>query len=220
MKKCIDIMKIKMTNPWKEIKLDDYEGHMSLDSVKQLQTLNIMMKDQLAAFPVNTAMILGIAGGNGIEHVSKDKYKTVYGVDINEEYLKAAATRYADMSDVMRYLCLDLNTEHDKLPQAQLLIANLLIEYIGYDVLKKVVRQVGAQYVSCIIQNNTDEENWVSDSPYLHAFDGLDAVHFQMDDEKLSEIMDKLGYKIITKKLEALPNGKALLRLDYVKGLV
>ena len=79
-------MKIKMTNPWKEIKLDDYEGHMSLDSVKQLQTLNIMMKDQLAAFPVNTAMILGIAGGNGIEHVSKDKYKTVYGVDINEEY--------------------------------------------------------------------------------------------------------------------------------------
>ena len=26
-----------MNNPWEEIKLDDYEKHMSLDSVKQLQ---------------------------------------------------------------------------------------------------------------------------------------------------------------------------------------
>lgn len=29
-----------MDNPWKEIKLDDYENHMSLDSVKQLQAMN------------------------------------------------------------------------------------------------------------------------------------------------------------------------------------
>ena len=34
-----------MNNPWEEIKLDDYEKHMSLDSVKQLQTMNKMMKD-------------------------------------------------------------------------------------------------------------------------------------------------------------------------------
>ena len=36
-----------MNNPWEEIKLDDYEKHMSLDSVKQLQTMNKMMKEQL-----------------------------------------------------------------------------------------------------------------------------------------------------------------------------
>ncbi len=52
-----------MNNPWEEIKLDDYEKHMSLDSVKQLQTMNKMMKDQLDAYPVTMAMILGIAGG-------------------------------------------------------------------------------------------------------------------------------------------------------------
>ena len=54
-----------MNNPWEEIKLDDYEKHMSLDSVKQLQTMNRMMENQLDAYPVTTAMILGIAGGNG-----------------------------------------------------------------------------------------------------------------------------------------------------------
>ena len=66
-----------MSNPWEEIKLDDYEKHMSLDSVKQLQTMNRMMENQLDAYPVTTAMILGIAGGNGLEHVSKDKYQKI-----------------------------------------------------------------------------------------------------------------------------------------------
>lgn len=29
-----------MSNPWEEISLDDYEKHMSLDSVRQLQALD------------------------------------------------------------------------------------------------------------------------------------------------------------------------------------
>lgn len=66
-----------MNNPWEEIKLDDYEKHMSLDSVKQLQTINKMMKEQFDAYQVNTAMIFGIAGGNGLEHVSKEKYQKI-----------------------------------------------------------------------------------------------------------------------------------------------
>ena len=36
-------------NPWNEIKLDDYENHMSLDSVNQLQTMNAMMKEMKPA---------------------------------------------------------------------------------------------------------------------------------------------------------------------------
>ena len=38
-----------MKNPWEEISLDDYENHMSLDSVRQLQTLNALMKEQFEA---------------------------------------------------------------------------------------------------------------------------------------------------------------------------
>ena len=43
------VTKREMNNPWEEIKLDDYEKHMSLDSVKQLQTINKMMKEQFDA---------------------------------------------------------------------------------------------------------------------------------------------------------------------------
>ena len=77
-----------MNNPWKEIDLADYENHMKLDTVMQLQTMNSMMKNQFGDYPVSTAMVLGIAGGNGLEHVSKDKFEAVYGVDINEDYLR------------------------------------------------------------------------------------------------------------------------------------
>ena len=34
-----------MNNPWEDIKLDDYENHMSLDSVKQLQTMNAIVSN-------------------------------------------------------------------------------------------------------------------------------------------------------------------------------
>ena len=146
-----------MGNPWEEISLDDYENHMSLDSVKQLQTMNSIMKEQFDAYPVNNAMVLGVAGGNGLEHVSREKYHSVYGVDINADYLSAVSKRYANLSNVLKCLKIDLIHDADQLPHAQLLIANLLIEYIGYDAFQKVICKVNPQYVSCVIQINTDD---------------------------------------------------------------
>lgn len=55
-----------MKNPWNDILLDDYENHMKLDSVKQLQAMNEMMKTQFEDYPASRVMILGIAGGNGL----------------------------------------------------------------------------------------------------------------------------------------------------------
>ncbi len=207
-----------MNNPWEEISLDDYEKHMSLDSVKQLQTMNRIMEDQFEAYPVSIAMVLGVAGGNGLEHIRQDKYQTVYGVDINGDYLRAVSERYAELSDILKCLKIDLIHDEDQLPEAQLLIANLLIEYIGYDVFRRVICKVNPEYVSCVIQINTDDKQWVSDSPYLHVFDRLDEVHHQMDEESLSIKMQEIGYKDILQTRTPLPNGKALIRMDFIKG--
>ncbi len=204
-------------NPWEEISLEVYEKHMSLDSVKQLQAMNKMMNGQLNDYPVRTAMILGIAGGNGLEHVQTEKYDTVYGVDINEEYLNAVKERYGDLKGVLECIHLDLINETEKLPPAELIIANLLVEYIGYPVFRQVLRQVDPEYVSCGIQINRDETEWVSDSPYLHAFDRLDEVHHQMDAEELTSVMKEAGYDKVLQSAEDLPNGKSIIRLDYKK---
>ena len=60
-----------MGNPWEEIKLDDYENHMSLDSVYQLLVLNQMMKEQFSAYDMESIMILGVAGASEQEDVCK-----------------------------------------------------------------------------------------------------------------------------------------------------
>ena len=204
-----------MSNPWEEISLDDYEKHMSLDSVRQLQALDAIMKEQFAAYPVETAAVLGVAGGNGLEHIDTDKFRTVYGIDINADYLRTVSQRYTQLSGVLECRHIDLINEAEKLPQAQLLIANLLIEYIGYGAFQRAVLQTAPEYVSCVIQINTDEEQWVSESPYLRAFDRLDEVHHQMEEKALTAAMEEIGYSLILQKSEPLPNGKALMRVDY-----
>lgn len=205
-----------MRNPWEEISLEDYENHMGLDSVRQLQALNGIMKGQLNAYPVSKVMILGVAGGNGLEHIRKGQFEKVYGVDINAAYLEAAAARYPQLKGVLECLRVDLTEEPCRLPEADLLIADLLVEYIGYARFQSVVRRVGPRYISCAIQiNGEKEDGWVSDSPYLRAFDGLERVHHQMEEGALRQTMLSLGYRPVETLVCGLPNGKRLVRLDF-----
>ncbi len=202
-------------NPWEEISLSDYENHMSLDSVKQLQAMNVMMKKQFEVYPVDTAMVFGIAGGNGLEHVNQEKYKKIYGIDINEEYLAAVKERYSDMKDILECRRVDFLGSIEALPKAELVIANLFIEYVGYEAFTKAILKSEAKYVSCIIQINLDESTWVSDSPYIHSFDGLDEVHHQMEEKALMQAMEGIGYEYIKTEEFSLPNGKKLVMLDF-----
>ncbi len=203
-----------MKNPWKDIALADYENHMKLSSVMQLQAMNEMMKNQFESYPILSVMILGIAGGNGLEHIQKNKLKKVYGIDINPDYLKEVVHRYPELDGLLECLCIDLINEADKLPKSDMVIANLLIEYIGYECFQKTIQHICPKYVSCIIQINT-EDNWVSDSPYLHVFDELEQVHHQIEVQTLEKTMLKINYHTIKALEHMLPNGKKLMQIDF-----
>lgn len=204
-----------MGNPWEKIELSDYENHMSLESVYQLQVLNQMMEEQFETYDVDTIMILGIAGGNGLEHIDKSKIKKVYGVDVNQEFLAECKKRYESLEDVLETIRADLSDEHLQLPCSKLLVANLLVEYIGYECFQNIVRLVKPTYVSCIIQINTGD-SFVSDSPYVHAFDCLEEVHHQMDEKSLTDCMSQIGYGLKYTAEQLLPNGKKFVRLDFI----
>ncbi len=205
-----------MKNPWEEISLTDYENHMKLDSVMQLQAMNEMMKGQFDTYPISSVAIFGIAGGNGLEHIQKGRFEKVYGIDINSSYLQEVIKRYPKLDGLLECLCINLINETDKLPKADMVIANLLIEYIGYGCFQKAVKQVNPKYVSCIIQINI-EDNWVSDSPYLHVFDGLEQVHHQMEEQALEKAMLEIDYHAIRTLEHMLPNGKKLVQMDFEK---
>ena len=203
-----------MNNPWNEIDLSTYENHMSLDSVFQLQALNRMMKDQFYAYSVQSIMVLGVAGGNGLEHIDRRSIKKVYGVDINKGYLDTCVNRYPELQGILDIIHTDLTQERSELPYADLVVANLIIEYIGYGCFQKTVQQIFPKYVSAIIQIN-DDAGFVSDSPYIHAFDRLDEVHHQMEETALVGAMEQIGYSKIMQMGHDLPNGKKLVRMDF-----
>ena len=205
-----------MNNPWEEIDLKDYESHMSLENVYQLQTMNEMMKEQFYSYDVKTLMILGIAGGNGLNHIKNGDFEAIYGVDINKNYLDECKRRYSHLSSEFETICTDLMRADLQLPNSDLLIANLLIEYIGYECFQRVVKIVMPKYVSCIIQINT-QNSFVSDSPYLHVFDRLDEVHHQMEENTLLKHMQEIDYRVDLKQERNLPNGKKLVRMDFVQ---
>ena len=182
-----------MSNPWKEIKLSDYEGHMNLESVKQLPVLRIILKEQLEDHSIQEAMILGIAGGAGLEHVSKNQLKKLYGVDINEAFLGECHARFAHLEPMLELVNVDLMDEKCVLPKADLIVCNLVAEYIGYDALIKAIIKSEANFASIVIQVNK-QHNFVSDSPYLKSFVRLDEVHCLMEEDVLASRFEEIEF--------------------------
>ena len=205
-----------MKNPWETINLEDYENHMACDTVRQLQVLNEIMKAQLSDYSVSSVIILGIAGGNGLEHINEKKYAKVYGIDINGDYINSVNQRYkSTLSHCLECIKLDLLSEAECLPKSEFVIANLLIEYIGYTALKRAILHINPIYFSCAIQKNVREESWVSDTTYTHVFDELETIHHQIDEDSLEDVMLEIGYKKIKQTDYVLPNGKKLIQMDF-----
>lgn len=205
-----------MTNPWETIHLSDYENHMKLDSIQQLQAMNEMMYYQFYRYPISTLMILGIAGGNGLNHISTDKIEKVYGVDINQTYLEECVKRYPNLKHIFYPIQANLLDTTIILPKVDMVIANLLLEYIGYDNFLNIVQKVKPSYISCIIQINSTS-NFVSESPYIHVFDCLEKIHYDINQDKLTDCLQTNQYKFICKAEKQLPNEKKLVQLDYQK---
>ena len=203
-----------MINPWEEVSLEDYENHMKLSTVQQLQNLNEIMKSQIYKYNISTVAILGVAGGNGLEHIDTSKIKKVYGIDINQNYLNVCKEKYKRLKDYLVLEKLDLSDISNELPATDIVIANLFIEYIGIDIFAKQLLKNPPKYVSCVIQKNTNND-FVSDSPYIKAFDGISVLHKDIEKDSLVKAMSTIDYGLIFSEEHLLPNLKKFIRLDF-----
>lgn len=207
-----------MINPWKNIDLKIYESHMALDNICQLQALNVITRDQLRSHEYGHVAILGIAGGNGLEHIDIDKVKTIYGFDVNEQYIEACRFRYPQLIHCMELACCDLSQANMQLPESDLLICNLIIEYLGVkpftDLIKNNKKQVNA--LSCVIQKNM-HNSFVSHSEYTAALEPLSGIHHDIDANELTYSLANMGFLLQATFYYDLPNGKEFIRLDFKK---
>lgn len=202
-----------MKNPWEKLDLDIYESHMKLATVSQLQLLNRIMKSQLYSYEVDSVGIWGIAGGNGLEHISCNNFDLVYGIDINEDYLKITKKRYSKLNCLVLKR-LDLNEMAIDLDKVELIIANLLIEYVGLDTFILQIKKNLPKYLSCIIQkgNKTD---FVSDSPYTNLLRNISELALAIDYNELISNMAEIGFEIIFREKYDVSCEKEFIRMDF-----
>ena len=201
-----------MEKPGTGSPLADYEAHMSLENVAQLQAMDALMERQFRLGAAETALVFGVAGGNGVRRGKG--LKRIYGIDINPEYLTACRKRLADLGERFVPLLMDVTDPNCVLPEAELVIANLFVEYVGYRAFTQALEKVSPQWVSVGIQQN-EGPSFVCDSPYLHVFDRLEKVHVQMEEGPLTEALEAAGFHLTGRSRIPLPQGKALLGLNY-----
>jgi hypothetical protein len=203
-------------HPWRGIDLDVYERHMSDARVGQLRQLHHITREQLAAYPSRTVGVLGVAGGNGLDLIDPETTDAVFGYDINADYLAACEARYRnDLGDRLHLI----ETSIDRsltIERVDLLIANLIIEYVGAEEFVAFAaanaRSIGV--LSCVIQRN-DAAGFVSSTDYSASFDALASVSSDIDPETLDSAMSDAGFVALRRCEYPLPNGKTLARQDF-----
>src|SRR6478672_1093699 len=119
-----------MDNPWLSIPLQDYEGHMGRDNAQQLSVLSELFKRALDICVPDSVAVLGIAGGNGLEHVNDATVRRVVGVDINARYLDEVRRRFGTHPNLELH-CVDLSEDELRVAPVALVHASLFFEHAG-----------------------------------------------------------------------------------------
>jgi hypothetical protein len=203
-------------HPWQGIRLNVYEQHMSDPSVGQLQMLRQITNEQLTAFPSRSIGILGVAGGNGLDLIDPAVTDTVFGFDVNAEYLGACEARYrARFGDRLRLVEATID-RFTIIEHVDLLIANLIIEYIGLDEFTAFVLANAASIgiLSSVIQLNRST-GFVSDTEYATSFEALASISSDIEPDALQASMSDAGLRVLARHEYGLPNGKSLVRQDF-----
>ena len=209
-------------NPWLDLAHEDYEGHMGHVDVRQLETLSRVFGEQLSLVAdreKSVVAVLGIAGGNGLEHVVAGRYRAVVGLDINGEYLEICHARYGRLSELTLHQ-IDLMIEKDRavglLAQASLVTANLLVSHIHLGNFIDIVGRLQGAVISITIQ--VDFDGWsLSCSGCEGAFEDIQAHGLGHDEGQLTAAMAAVGYGMVGRYEYGLPNKKMLVRIDYAR---
>jgi SAM-dependent methyltransferase len=204
------------SNPWLHIPLEDYEQHMSHQMVGQSTLLNTLTKKYLEEINPETVIFLGIAGGNGLEHIDNKITKNVYGIDINQDYLDTAFKRYSHRTPSLQLLKLDITQQSESICKADFIWAALILEYTGIDrALEFCINNLlkdGHMIVSIQANNNK-----TSVSPTgIESVKRAGEIFSIVDPEELLSKAKENGYRLIAKEENILPNGKSIITCHFV----
>ena len=159
---------------------------------------------------------MGIAGGNGLEHIDNNISKYVIGIDINKEYLDVAFNRYRDKIDSLKLLELDITEETNQICRVDFIWAALVLEYAGIDkCLEFAYNNIlhGGHLIVTIQANN----NLQSVSPTeVESVKKTGTIFTAIDPEIMLAKSKEIGFTLVAQEANQLPNGKSFLTFDLM----
>ena len=194
----------------------DYEEHMSHTAVGQLRLLNSLTKKYLAKIKPTACVFLGIAGGNGLEHIDTNITKTVIGIDINQDYLDVTHKRFANKIDSLALLNLDIKRDEAPPIKSDFVWAALLLEYTGIEHALSFTKKIlasGGHFIVTIQSNNGLHS--VSNTG-VESVKKAGTVFKSVDLELLLSRAIASGFALNDKEENRLPNEKSFLTFDFV----
>jgi len=199
-----------MSNPWLNIPLADYEGHMRSDEVRQLDALSELFAAALERYQPPSVAVLGVGGGNGLDRIDNRVTRRVVGLDLNPRYLDEARTRHGGTCNLSLH-CVDLAQERVELEPVQLVHAALVFEHAGIDrCLENAVSLVDSGGALCTVlqlPGQTDQEIGPSSfSSMLTLKDNFALV----DPIDLQSRLARVGFRMVHEVLRPVSAGKQL----------
>lgn len=205
--------KMQAGNPWELVSADDYEGHMR--DTGQYDFLNTIFREQLSLYDYHSVCILGIGCGNGLEYIKSGS--VVYGFDINKEFLTKCGLRFSNKKFKLILEQKDLKNEETDFPLCDLLICNLVLEFIGVTSLSRIVKKVNPKFVSVLFQIISDNKSVVSPSSYSQAFEGISSLTIEVNEEQLSKAMKESGLSLFSRIKYYYSPQKSFIQINYSK---
>lgn len=203
-------------NPWLEIPLRDYEGHMALPEIGQARMLSDQLKLAVEANKPQSLALIGCAGGNGLETIIGEPVKRIVGIDINPQYVEITRSRFSKYFSQLEVYADDIGNLRSKIAPVELIIAALILEYVdtasAINTMKNLCLPDGKLVI--LLQNPAEKIQPVSLSPYTSL--GILAPFMRL--KKAADVISSCqaaGFALLASHQIALESGKRFSILTF-----
>ena len=182
---------------------------MGSAAVNQLKPLADLFGEALARLRPRSVAVLGVAGGNGLEHLDGAITTRVVGIDVNPGYLAATRQRFPDLRG-LELVCADLAHDAIDIEPVSLAHAALVFEHAGTGrCLESAVSLVApGGHLSVVLQMPTEGHEALTPSAYASIAALADGFTL-IDPHRLRRLLARQDLRLTHQSRLTLSTGKA-----------
>lgn len=203
-------------NPWLDVPLADYEGHMALPEIDQADMLADQFATALATYSPQSVALIGCAGGNGLDRIPPGAAIRVVGIDINAAYLAETSRRYGQMLPGLELHLADIGNTDLRIDPVALVFVGLVFEFVDPTAALALLRRLCHPdgILVSVVQHPCASMPAVSPSPFASLRKVAGLVNLVSPSE-LKQAAGKAGFTALSTDEIELPSGKRFSRQTF-----